>query len=322
MRIIVDSAFKHVKWRGVGFGVGGGLNSLRVEEVVEKEKRKRIGLVRCAVSSFGAGKEDVGEKRIGVAERVKVVALVACMMCLANADRVVMSVAIVPLAAKNGWSSAFLGVVQSSFLWGYIFSSAIGGVLVDRYGGKRVLAWGVAFWSLATILTPWAANHSTFNLLAVRVFFGLAEGVALPCMSTMLARWFPTHERASAVGISMAGFHIGNVIGLLLTPIMISTIGISGPFQLFSLLGLLWLTSWSSNVTDDPQDSPLVSESELRLIQAGKTKTTTNNMTMPPIKLLLSKMPTWAIIFANITNNWGYFVLLSWMPVYFKTVLV
>jgi len=67
---------------------------------------------------------------------------------------------------------------QSSFLWGYIFSSVIGGALVHKYGGKRVLAWGVFLWSLATLLTPLAANHSTVSLLAIRSFFGLAEGVA------------------------------------------------------------------------------------------------------------------------------------------------
>lgn len=50
------------------------------------------------------------------------------------------------------------------------------------------MAWGVALWSLATLLTPWAANHSTVALLAVRAFFGLAEGVALPSMSTLSSR--------------------------------------------------------------------------------------------------------------------------------------
>lgn len=231
-----------------------------------------------------------------------------------------MSVAIVPLADKLNWSNSFLGVVQSSFLWGYIFSSAIGGALVDKYGGKKVLAWGVALWSLATLLTPWAANHSTIALLAIRAFFGLAEGVALPSMSTLLSRWFPGDERASAVGVSMAGFHLGNVVGLLLTPILLSSIGISGPFILFSSLGLLWLSSWVYKVTSDPRESPFVSKSELRLIQTGKTHPPVSTGESPPIRLILSKLPTWAIIFANVTNNWGYFVLLSWMPVYFRTV--
>ncbi|KAE8730434.1 putative anion transporter 3 [Hibiscus syriacus] len=234
----------------------------------------------------------------------------ACVMCLCNADRVVMSVAVVPLAYKLGWSSYFLGIVQSSFLWGYIFSSVLE-ELCGQVWSKRVMAWGVALWSLATLLTPWAANHSTVALLAVRAFFGLAEGVALPSMSTILSRWFPGHERASAVGISMAGFHLGNVVGLILTPIMLSTVGITAPFVLFSSLGLLWLSSWVYKVTSDPKDSSFISKSELRSIQAGKTDPPTATADLPPIGLLFSKLPTWAIVFANVTNNWVFNVNLK-----------
>lgn len=306
-----------IKWESLGLS----RRSYSSGEVSREKERGASGVVRC--TSEGIERRIlIGETaaRVLVPERFKVIALMACVMCLCNADRVVMSVAIVPLADKFGWSSSFLGVVQSSFLWGYIFSSVIGGALVDKYGGKRVLAWGVALWSLATLITPWAANHSTVALLAVRAFFGLAEGVALPSMSTLSSRWFPGHERASAVGISMAGFHLGNVVGLILTPIMLSSIGISGPFILFSSLGLLWLSSWTYRVTSDPRESPFITKSELRLIQVGKVDPPPNTGELPPISLLLSKLPTWAIIFANVTNNWGYFVLLSWMPVYFKTV--
>lgn len=152
----------------------------------------------------------------------------------------------------------------------------------------------------------------------------------------------------------MAGFHMGNVIGLLLTPVMLSTTGISGPFILFSSLGLLWVMTWAYRVTDDPLESNFISRSELRVIQAGKTGSPKKRNKFPPLGLLLSKLPSWAIIFANATNNWvssiciwlfewrerlaimnlilgmlistflylqGYFVLLSWMPVYFKSVI-
>ncbi|KAJ4704502.1 Phosphate transporter [Melia azedarach] len=311
-----------IKWgESLSYSSRGGEEMKKKTTTTKQEQRGSV--VRCMAEGIErrilmGGRE---EAKVLVAERYKVVGLLACVMCLCNADRVVMSVAVVPLAAKYGWSSSFLGIVQSSFLWGYIFSSVIGGALVDKYGGKRVLAWGVALWSLSTLLTPWAASHSTASLLAVRAFFGLAEGVAMPSMSTLSSRWFPSHERASAVGICMAGFHLGNVVGLLLTPIMLSTIGISGPFILFSFLGLLWLTTWASAVTNDPQDSPFISKPELRLIQAGKTDSLVKKGNpLPSLQLLLSKLPSWAIIIANVTNNWGYFVLLSWMPIYFRTV--
>ncbi|CAN0879810.1 Probable anion transporter 3, chloroplastic [Linum grandiflorum] len=308
--------------------------------VVQSQRGRVVGRlerfsVRCTAEGIERGMFNLGGGGGGsgggraasaaggvVPERFTVVALTALVMCLCNADRVVMSVAIVPLAAKYGWSSAFLGIVQSSFLWGYIFSSLIGGALVDKYGGKKVLAWGVGLWSFATVLTPWAANHSTLSLLAVRAFFGLAEGVALPATTTLLSRWFPSNERATAVGISMAGFHLGNVAGLLLTPIMLSTVGIAGPFVLFSSLGLIWVATWAGRVTNDPKDSRFVRRSELKLIQAGKIDSNNDSKSnqLPSLGQLLSKMPSWAIILANVTNNWGYFVLLSWMPVYFKTV--
>ncbi|KAJ0987864.1 hypothetical protein J5N97_006220 [Dioscorea zingiberensis] len=296
---------------------GRGGSVLREEGVEEKRKREKGGVFVC---SAGAGGIEREEEVIRIPERAKVLSLVAFVMCLCNADRVVMSVAVVPLAAKYGWSSSFLGIVQSSFLWGYLFSSIAGGALADRYGGKRVMAWGVALWSIATFLTPWAANHSTAMLLTVRALFGLAEGVALPSMNTLLSRWFPCHERASAVGLSMAGFHLGNVISFLATPIIMSSIGLSGAFTLFASLGFMWLSLWVAGVTNDPRDSFLVSTSELQLICAGKTDVPSGSSKFPSLGHLLSKLPTWAIIFANVTNNWGYFVLLSWMPVYFKTV--
>jgi len=45
-------------------------------------------------------------------ERAKVGAMVAIAMALCNADRVVMSVAIVPMSAAHGWSQSFAGIVQ------------------------------------------------------------------------------------------------------------------------------------------------------------------------------------------------------------------
>lgn len=60
---------------------------------------------------------------------------------------------------------------------------------MDLYGGKVVMAWGVALWSLATFLSPWAAETSLIALLAMRMLLGIAEGVALPCMNNMIRRY-------------------------------------------------------------------------------------------------------------------------------------
>ncbi|KAL5652695.1 hypothetical protein ACJX0J_038153, partial [Zea mays] len=198
----------------------------------------------------------------------------------------------------------------SSFLWGYVLSSMVGGVM----------AGAAALWSLATILTPWAASRSTLMLLVVRALFGLAEGVAFPTMSTFLPKWFQTHERATAVDISMGGFHLGNVISFLATTIIMSHIGLSGTFTFFVSLGYLWLSVWMVNVESEPIDSRTISKCELQLILDGRIGSKVQGSKFPYVRELFSKTQFLAVTLANVVNNWGYFVLLSWMPVYFKTV--
>lgn len=119
-----------------------------------------------------------------------------------------------------------------------------------------------------------------------------------------LIRWFPNNERATAVGISMGGFQLGNVVGLVITPIVMTSLGITGPFALFTSLGLLWLITWTFRVANDPHECRHISKSELRLIQSGKSDSHMIKSKFPPLKLLLSKLPSWAIILANVTNNW------------------
>lgn len=73
-------------------------------------------------------------------ERVKVAAMVALALALCNADRVVMSVAIVPLSLANGWSRSFAGVVQESLL-AVIIPLGLLDVSNSRRGSCGLLWW-------------------------------------------------------------------------------------------------------------------------------------------------------------------------------------
>eukprot|EP00850_Spirogloea_muscicola_P013487 SM000091S24645 [mRNA] locus=s91:543760:547187:- [translate_table: standard] len=228
---------------------------------------------------------------------------------------------------------------QSSFLWGYLLTLVAGGALADRHGAKSVLAVGVALWSAATLVTPWAARHSLGALLTARAVMGLGEGVALPCMNKMMSRWVPPEERSRAVGMAMGGFHLGNVAGFLLAPVLMAVpeLGVAGPFLAFGLLGYAWLAAWSTghpNIRREEllhitanrpvkslealcNNGRLASEEQAGLVVGGSASSNVG----ASLARVLSRAPTWAIICANFINNWGYFVLLSWMPVYFVTVL-
>lgn len=64
-----------------------------------------------------------------------------------------------------------------------------GGVWADKFGGKRVLSFGVIWWSMATALTPLAASLGLPVLLVMRACMGVGEGVAMPAMNNLLSRY-------------------------------------------------------------------------------------------------------------------------------------
>lgn len=52
-------------------------------------------------------------------------------------------------------------MIQSAFLWGYMATQLVGGALADLYGGKLVLAGGIAWFSAASLLLPLLLQPAT-----------------------------------------------------------------------------------------------------------------------------------------------------------------
>jgi ACS family sodium-dependent inorganic phosphate cotransporter len=107
----------------------------------------------------------------------------------------------------------------------------------------------------------------------------------------------------------MAGFQLGNTIGLLLSPIIMSRAGIFGPFVIFGLFGFLWVLVWISAISGTPAEHPQISAYELEYITKGqklaKPKVQGEKLRkVPPFSKLLSKWPTWALISANAMHSW------------------
>lgn len=142
-------------------------------------------------------------------------------------------------------------------------------------------------------------------------------------MQTFSFRWFPPTERARAVAIAMAGFQLGNAIGLILSPILMSQGGIFGPFVIFGLCGFLWVLVWLSATSSSPDRSQQISKYELEYIKNKRQKSQAveknpKTKMIPPFRRLLSKMPTWSLIVANSMHSW---VMHISFPVAFYVVM-
>jgi MFS family permease len=246
--------------------------------------------------------------------RYTVVVLFALATALCYVDRVNISIAIIPLARGKGYDAASKGLVLSSFFWGYLWPQMLGGWLADRFGGKRVLAAGVAVWSLATFFTPPAAMVSFGALLAMRALMGVGEAMNFPAIHSIAARWTPTSERARAISLHFSGVAFGTMVALLLSPVIVLRLGWPSVFYLSGATGIVWLVAWCHKAANSPEDCPGVTPAEMAVIRAGRIEATlADSIPWGPI---LREKAVWAIAIAHLCNNFGFYILLLWLPSY------
>ncbi|KAL7264327.1 hypothetical protein ACSBR1_002304 [Camellia fascicularis] len=230
-----------------------------------------------------------------------------------------MSIAILPMSQEYNWNPATVGLIQSSFFWGYLLTQVAGGIWADKVGGKLVLGFGVVWWSIATALTPIAARVGLPFLLVVRAFMGIGEGVAMPAMNNLLSKWVPVAERSRSLALVYSGMYLGSVTGLAFSPLLIHNYGWPSVFYSFGSLGTFWVAVWLTKAYSSPLDDPQLRPEEKKLIL--KSSISKEPVKSIPWRLILSKAPVWALIVSHFCHNWGTFILLTWMPTYYNQVL-
>ena len=247
--------------------------------------------------------------------RYTVVLLAAMAVFICYMDRVIISVAIIPMAADYAWSPEQQGRVLSSFFVGYLLTQVAGGWLAERYGGKIVLGFGVVFWSFFTLLTPIAAAGGMTALLVTRVLMGVGEGVTFPSIYALFGRWIPLTERSRAIGMLFSLIPLGSVFALLATPWIVARFGWEVAFYAFGLVGFVWWIFWQRNAARVPEEHPRMTPEELAVIRGPEADETTEAKPVE-ILVLLRTPAVWAIIVCHFCANWGGYVLLAWLPTY------
>jgi ACS family sodium-dependent inorganic phosphate cotransporter len=247
-------------------------------------------------------------------QRYTVVALFFLGTALCYIDRISISVAIIPLARQFGYSSTAQGLVLSAIFWGYLWTQLVGGWMADRFGGHRVLAAGVAIWSLATFVTPFAAALTFSALLAARVMLGLGEGVNFPSIHSLTARWTLPSERARVLSVNYSGMYVGTVAALSASPLIIKSLGWPALFYISGALGAAWVVVWMRMAADRPEASSRIGAAELELIMSMRTAAP--RALRVPWAAIAREHAVWAIVVAHFCSNFGFNILLLWMPTY------
>jgi len=236
--------------------------------------------------------------------RWRIAVLVSAAIAISYLDRQTLPVAVTAIAKDIPLSNTQFSTLQSAFLFSYAFMYAGRGKLTDTLGTRLGFTVIMIFWSLA------CASHAlalTFGMLAVsRLLLGMGEGGGFPAATRVVAEWFSTQDRASAMGIINAGTSVGAMIAPPLIAFILAFANWRWIFLISGMLGLLW-TAWWRRSYFVPEADAVEPDCQETLRTAGSK---------PRWVGLLRIREVWGLIVAKFLSDAAWYFYLFWLPKY------
>jgi len=111
------------------------------------------------------------------------------------------------------------------------------GRIADIHGRKKIFTWGLAVYTLASLLAAFVG--SVEMLILCRVFQGVGSAMFLTTGMAIITSIFPPAKRGRAIGIYVSAVYIGLSMGPFVGGIMTQNIGWRSLFLIVVPLGLL-----------------------------------------------------------------------------------
>jgi len=203
-----------------------------------------------------------------------------------------------------------MGLVDSAFKATYAIGFLLVGWLIDRMGTRRGFSWGMAIWSVASLLSTFVNTFGQLKI--VRALLGLGESANFPSAMKAISEWFPKHERSTATGFLNAGSNMGVIATAVLIPVLVVDYGWRVSFLVSAVLGFLMLLIWLS-AYQTPKQPLLTQPSD---VTQESSETAELKLTW---RQLLRHRQTWAFACSKIFADPVWFFYLTWLPDFLLT---
>ena len=243
-------------------------------------------------------------------------------------DRVNLSVSHEALFAAFGVSNIVFGYLSSAYNITYCFCQIPIGVILDKFGVKRVQRAGTLLWSVATFGA--AVTPTLGGLFGARFLLGVGEAPTFPANAKAIGLWFPSSERSFSTAIFDAGAKFASVIGVPLVGFVLIEFGWRWSFALTGILSFIYfLVFW--RVYRDPDEDPGLSTAERAFIERdGGAGHFPAQADVPPPTMgqhfrsllqLLAQRKVLGIVLGMGSYNYVFYLLLTWLPSYLSAAL-
>ncbi len=177
-----------------------------------------------------------------------VLALLFGVNLLNYIDRQILYAVFPPIQTELGLSDTQLGLLASAFMWVYLTTAPVFGLLADRWSRPRLIGLGVGIWSVATAFSGVVRHFG--DLLLGRAVVGVGEASYGAVAPAMLSDHFPPAERGRILAVFSMAIPVGSALGYLLGGVLGQALGWRAAFFIVGLPGLL--LAWRVGALSEP----------------------------------------------------------------------
>jgi len=232
-------------------------------------------------------------------------------------DRIALSIAAKPIATEFHLSAISMGYLFSSFIWSYALFLLPMGVLIDRYGTKRMAGVGIFVWSAATALTGAASSFGA--LLMARLVMGAGESSSNPVGAKVIRQWIPASERGVITSLFNSGSYAGPAICSAILGSLVAVFGWRVSFVIAGAIGFVWLLCWLVFFNSPEKARWLKPQEREKILREREVKSTVATESESRGLASLIKTPTlWGLALAQGCNVYTQYLFLTWLPSYLQ----
>jgi sugar phosphate permease len=248
--------------------------------------------------------------------RIQIVAVsILCVAGIINyIDRGSLAIANTTIRTDLGLSATRMGILLSAFSMSYAISQLPVGVLLDRFGERRVLGAGMFLWSLTQTATGLIRGFASF--LVARI--GLAAGESPFVVSAVktVNDWFDVCDRATPMGIVNGATIMGQAIAPPILTVTMLTFGWRGMFMLIGVPGLMLSVIWYAFYRDRKDVS--LNHAEESYFAASGLPGHHSRTSFKQWLGLFRLRTVWGMMLGFGGINYTVWLYMSWMPNYLE----
>jgi MFS transporter, ACS family, D-galactonate transporter len=235
-------------------------------------------------------------------------------------DRVNVSVSQTALHATFGVTTVEFGYLLGAYSWTYCFMQLPCGLLLDRFGVRKIGLIGSFLWSVACF--GGALSTGVPSFFTSRLVLGAGEAPSFPGSSKATGYWFPNSERSLATAIYDGCAKLGPAIGVPLMGLLLLHFGWRWTFAATGFLSVAYfLFFW--RLYRNPAEDRSLSERERQFILRGGANAEGHARAGESASLayLLGQRKVGGLLFGFAAYNYTFYLLLSWLPSYLYMAL-